>query len=184
MQQFFLSIHDCNTSPECFLSFDSSNCLIGLFCSIHHDTLSRDLSTKVISNELFNYLCAFYDIWRVSIATKPWNDYFSLKEKDIFFWAISAHIDIDISAKDILILRLLFCQTVKRQLVTLKKNCPLNTSVQRQLCPNISCLLDDPWKVTDHTEHSPTTLEIGHDWVLMLAETVLKVSKRSVSTLN
>ena len=42
---------------------------------------------------------------------------------------------------------------------------------------------DDPWKVTDHQEQSPTTLETRHNWLLLLAETMLKVNKRSVPIL-
>ena len=42
---------------------------------------------------LFNCLCAFFDIWRVSNATKFWKDWHSLDEKDIFFLS-----DNDISA--------------------------------------------------------------------------------------
>ena len=171
-QQFFLSNVDCNTSSECFHLFDSPNCLIGLFCSSHHDTLSTDPS--IGSNQwktVFNYLCAFFDLWRVSIATKFWMEQHSLNEKEKrFFLSL------------IMIFPQLFCQNVKRELLTLKRNRVLKFSVQRRLSPINSCLLDDPWNVTNLPEQSRKTFDIEQDWALMLAETKLNVSRRLFMT--
>ena len=71
----------------------------------------------------------------------------------------------------------LFCQIVKRELVTLGWNCLPKSSFQRRLSPIDWCLLDDPWNVTPLPERSPTTFENELDWALMLAETLLKVSR-------
>ena len=77
-----------------------------------------------------------------------------------------------------------FCQAVKRQLVTLGRNCLLKSSVQRRCPPINSCLLDDPWKVTDHPEESITIFKFERDWVLMLSEPMLKVNKSTVITMS